>query len=470
MKKVIAVILILVLLAGLAVGGWMLYDNNVDRSGWVEKDGVLQYRDFHGKPVSGWQVLDGKTYYFGLDSAMVTGWQKIGNADYYFENDGVMVTGWNQIDGDRYWFSQEGRLHTQWLELEGARYYLGTDGKMVTSWQEIDENRCYFGEDGTLQTGWQEIEGARYLLDENGSPLTGEQQVEEATYLFDEEGKMVVGWVENRYFREDGTMATGWLDGRYFQEDGTMTVGWLELEESRYYFTEEGTLHTGWLEEGEYRYYFLEDGTMAVGPQEIDGKTYHFSPSGIQIWLVNPWNELHEDYEVELVKVEGGYNLAAICADEFAQMLADCRAAGHTPQMISGHRTYWDQYALYYQKIEEYGLATAKEIVARPNTSEHQLGLAVDIVIPGSKNLNREQSKSAMQQWLMEHCWDYGFILRYPDGTTDITGIIYEPWHYRYVGLEIAQELKTLGITLEEYLGTVTKTDNAEAESGADDT
>ena len=64
MKKVIVVILVLALLGAAAVGGWILYDKNVDRSGWVEKDGVMQYRDFHGKPVSGWQTLEGKTYYF----------------------------------------------------------------------------------------------------------------------------------------------------------------------------------------------------------------------------------------------------------------------------------------------------------------------------------------------------------------------------------------------------------------------
>ena len=455
MKKVIVMILVLALLGAAAVGGWILYDNNVDRSGWVEKDGVMQYRDFHGKPVSGWQTLEGKTYYFDLNNALQTGWQVIGNVDYYFDNTGAMATGWQEIDGSRYWFSQEGKMQTRWLELEDGRYYLGEDGKMVSSWQEVDGQLRYFGEDGTLCTGWLESDGSKYLLDEEGTPLTGQQVVDNQTYFFDQEGKMTVGWLENRYFREDGTMATGWLDGFYFQDDGTMTVGWAELEEQRYFFDEDGKLHTGWLEEGEYRYYFLEDGTMAVGPQEIDGKTYHFSPGGVQVWLVNPWNEIHEDYEVELVKVEGGYNLAAVCADAFARMMADCRAAGHVPQMISGHRTYWDQYALYQQKMEEYGYATAKEIVARPNTSEHQLGLAVDIVVPGSSNLNREQSKSAMQQWLMANCWDYGFILRYPDDTTEITGIIYEPWHYRYVGLEIAKELQELGITLEEYLGAL---------------
>jgi arginyl-tRNA synthetase len=103
---------------------------------------------------------------------------------------------------------------------------------------------------------------------------------------------------------------------------------------------------------------------------------------------------------------------------------------------------------------------TAREIgsmsVAVPGTSEHQLGLAVDITDNSFRKLNKDQEKTATQQWLMANCWNYGFIVRYPTGTTNITGIIYEPWHYRYVGLELAAELKESGITLEEYLDNLT--------------
>ena len=101
---------------------------------------------------------------------------------------------------------------------------------------------------------------------------------------------------------------------------------------------------------------------------------------------------------------------------------------------------------------EEAKVIAARE-VAVPGTSEHQLGLAVDIVDKDHPLLDESQADRPTQIWLMEHCWEYGFILRYPVGTTDQTGIIYEPWHYRYVGREIAMELKELGITLEEYLG-----------------
>jgi hypothetical protein len=97
----------------------------------------------------------------------------------------------------------------------------------------------------------------------------------------------------------------------------------------------------------------------------------------------------------------------------------------------------------------------AAKVVARPGTSEHQLGLAADILCQSRPWLDEGQAKTATQQWLMANCHKYGFILRYPKGTTDKTGIIYEPWHYRYVGVEIATEIMTRGITLEEYLGLV---------------
>ena len=97
-------------------------------------------------------------------------------------------------------------------------------------------------------------------------------------------------------------------------------------------------------------------------------------------------------------------------------------------------------------------MKAAKE-VAVPGTSEHQLGLAVDIIDTNNWNLDESQESMPTQQWLIANSWRYGFILRYPNGTTNITGIIYEPWHYRYVGCQVAKEIYERGITLEEYLG-----------------
>ena len=90
--------------------------------------------------------------------------------------------------------------------------------------------------------------------------------------------------------------------------------------------------------------------------------------------------------------------------------------------------------------------------VARPGTSEHQTGLAVDIVDTSYQILDEGQENTPVQQWLMAHCAEYGFILRYPTDKSEITGVGYEPWHYRYVGVEAAREIMANGLCLEEYL------------------
>lgn len=180
--------------------------------------------------------------------------------------------------------------------------------------------------------------------------------------------------------------------------------------------------------------------------------------------LVNPWYPLPEDYEFELSTVTGKYKIDSRCADALKQFLADCKAAGHTPYICSAYRTWDDQVYLFDKKVNSfiskgYSEAEAKVLAAKetavPGTSEHQLGLAVDILCQSRPWLDEGQAKTATQQWLMANCHKYGFILRYPKGTTPITGIIYEPWHYRYVGVEIATEIMTKGITFEEYLGLI---------------
>ena len=100
--------------------------------------------------------------------------------------------------------------------------------------------------------------------------------------------------------------------------------------------------------------------------------------------------------------------------------------------------------------------AEAGTAVARPGTSEHELGLAVDICDESYQTLDEAQETMPTQKWLLKQCWKYGFVLRYPKGTTEQTGIIYEPWHYRYVGKEAAAEMydaqNDSWICLEEYL------------------
>ena len=108
----------------------------------------------------------------------------------------------------------------------------------------------------------------------------------------------------------------------------------------------------------------------------------------------------------------------------------------------------------------------AAKVVAYPGTSEHHLGLAVDLVSDEHVALDEGAERTKGYQWLVSHCQKYGFILRYPNGATDITGIIYEPWHFRYVGKEAAEEIMERGITLEEYLEEQSTTDMSRTRGG----
>lgn len=170
--------------------------------------------------------------------------------------------------------------------------------------------------------------------------------------------------------------------------------------------------------------------------------------------LVNEWNAMPEDLEIETVEVEDGYYIDARIKDDLAQMLADCRAAGYSPRIISSFRTRETQQYLYDHTAN-------KADTAIPGHSEHECGLAADIIDAGSLGwsdpLIDEQEDMPAQIWLMEHCAEYGFILRYPKGMQEKTGIIYEPWHYRYVGKEHAAIIMKNGICLEEYLENMEK-------------
>ena len=180
-----------------------------------------------------------------------------------------------------------------------------------------------------------------------------------------------------------------------------------------------------------------------------------------QLLLVNPWNEMPEDCEVTLKALPDGQKVDERAYDDLNAMLEACRDAGLRPKICSSYRTQAKQTYLYNNKITRlrnagYSKAAALEEagrwVARPGTSEHQLGLALDIVSSSYQALTKKQEKTAEQKWLMEHCWEYGFILRYPSDKSEITGIGYEPWHYRYVGREVALDVRESGLCFEEYL------------------
>ena len=171
--------------------------------------------------------------------------------------------------------------------------------------------------------------------------------------------------------------------------------------------------------------------------------------------VVNRWNEIPEDYSVELTELSNGQKVDSRIYPALQEMFNDARSDGIYPIVREGYRTAKEQQKILDEKIQDYimegysearAARTAKEWVALPGTSEHQLGTAVDINADKSKCSNEE-----VYVWLSENAYKYGFILRYPLEKQEITGIGYEPWHYRYVGIEAAREIFEQGICLEEY-------------------
>ena len=178
--------------------------------------------------------------------------------------------------------------------------------------------------------------------------------------------------------------------------------------------------------------------------------------------LVNPWTPLPEDFVPgELVPVQNDQAVDARAYPDLQDMLGDMSQAGLSPLICSSYRSQERQQELYDNKVQrvmaegasrEAAQAEAARWVARPGTSEHQTGLAVDIVSLSNQMLDETQESTPEFQWLAENAWKYGFILRYPNDKSEKTGIAYEPWHFRFVGKEAAEEMHDLGLCLEEYL------------------
>ena len=177
--------------------------------------------------------------------------------------------------------------------------------------------------------------------------------------------------------------------------------------------------------------------------------------------LVNGDHPMEEGYVPQLKELEEGLSLDSRIIDAAKEMLADAKKAGLHIDICSAYRSVERQEQVFGESMKERvkdGMSywdafneTALN-VAIPGTSEHALGLALDLISNQYTELDERQETTAEAKWLKENCHKYGFILRYPPEKTNITGIIYEPWHYRYVGVEDATEIMKLGITLEEYL------------------
>lgn len=180
-----------------------------------------------------------------------------------------------------------------------------------------------------------------------------------------------------------------------------------------------------------------------------------------KLLLVNATHPVPENFSIETTPLINGQAVDKRIYQDLQNMMDAARAEGLEPLICSSYRTMEKQTSLYNAQVQsclnqgysrEEAQKQAAIWVAPPGTSEHQLGLAVDIVAASYQLLDEEQEKTPEQKWLMKHCAEYGFVLRYPTNKSDITGIGYEPWHYRYVGKEAAKEMMGRRICLEEYL------------------
>lgn len=172
--------------------------------------------------------------------------------------------------------------------------------------------------------------------------------------------------------------------------------------------------------------------------------------------LVNKWNPIKDKTEIETTELWNGKRVDKRIYPYLQEMFDAMRKDGVYPVVASGYRTREEQQKLYDEKIQAYinegyskeqATEQAQTWVAVPGTSEHELGLGIDINADGIHSTGDE-----VYQWLEKNAHLYGFIYRYPQDKTEITGISNEPWHYRYVGVKAAAEIREQGICLEEYL------------------
>lgn len=186
--------------------------------------------------------------------------------------------------------------------------------------------------------------------------------------------------------------------------------------------------------------------------------------------LVNPDQALPADFDIELVEVDNEQKIDSRIVEAWTSWKEAALQAGHRLFFASGHRDVSRQESNFNRTVQEHmaegmteeeAIEKAKEYLTEPGHSEHHTGLALDIVdeewIVSGQGLEPEYDQEASQQWLVSTMADYGFILRYPEGKEEITGINYESWHFRYVGVESAKFMEENDLTLEEYVELLKK-------------
>ncbi len=207
----------------------------------------------------------------------------------------------------------------------------------------------------------------------------------------------------------------------------------------------------------------IESSKTNVVAQEVvsQGTEVEFNKNDWNLLLVNKQHTIPDDYEFTLGTIKGSMRCDERIIEPLTQMFAAAKEDGVNLIVCSPYRDMARQEYLFDRKMKTFirsGMSyvdaykTASITVTVPGASEHQIGLAVDIISDTYSALDIGFADTAAGQWLAQHSWEYGFILRYPLGKEDITGIQYEPWHFRYVGVDAAKVITEDKITLEEFV------------------
>ena len=314
-------------------------------------------------------------------------------------------------------------------------------------------------------SGWVKQDGTWYYFDGNGNPVKNAWQ---GSYYLKEDGQMAQSeWIYDSsyqawyYLTSDGSYAySAWQGNYYLKSDGKMAINeWVydATYQAWYYLKSDGSyVYSAW----QGNYYLKSDGQMAVN-EWVDGGRYYVDTTGL--WKANSkvsnkgsYYSLQGKYD-EIVVANKHYPMSkdyypgenATAKAAFLKLIAQMKEEGYAiSDNYSGFRSYATQAQLYQSYVSQEGQAAADRYSARPGYSEHQTGLAFDVI--GTDGQLVEDSSAA--QWLLEHAPDYGFVVRYPRGKESITGYMHEEWHLRYIGKE-AKDIAASGLTLEEYYG-----------------
>lgn len=303
--------------------------------------------------------------------------------------------------------------------------------------------------------------GYRFL----GWVQNGQVVSEKATFSFKPSNEQTITANFQKYMAEIKLVASDNLGGQVYGEgefdfDEEITV----IAEPKFGYVFEGWIKDGKIVSENLDYSFVvKDDTLLEARFKLDLKsqTLRISDGDYFLALVNKDTYLGRYAPKDLVSInkdmlkypQWRYELREEASTHLEKMWKAAKEDGVVLYIASAYRSYDTQSQVFNDNVSRHGEKVANRSSARPGESEHQLGTAVDFVAHKNGRLMEfEGTPGAL--WLMENAHKYGFIMSYPKGKEEITGYIYEPWHYRYIGMDAAQECKESGLTLVEYLMT----------------